>query len=198
VAGKKDKDSRAHGPAPARSGPARVESGIPRLDSILKGGFFRGGTYTLYGPPGAGKTIVANQLCFNHIARTGKTCVYVTVLAESHAKMLRHLGRLEFFDGSVDGTRLKYIAGYHSLRQDGLDGLLKLLRSTLVKEKPSILVIDGLESVEQAGTRRVDAKEFLHQLQAFTSMTDTTTLLCAVEQMGEMRRDENAMVDGVI
>ena len=29
----------------------RVESGIPRLDFILKGGFFRGGTYTLYGPP---------------------------------------------------------------------------------------------------------------------------------------------------
>lgn len=178
--------------------PDRVESGIPRLDSILKGGFFRGGIYTLYGPPGAGKTIVANQLCFNHIARTGNTCVYVTVLAESHAKMLRHIGRLEFFDGSVVGTRLKYIAGYHTLKQDGLDGLLKLLRSTLVKEKPSILVIDGLESVEQAGTRRVDAKEFLHQLQAFTSMTDTTTLLCAVEQLGEMRRDENAMVDGVI
>jgi circadian clock protein KaiC len=176
----------------------RVESGIPRLDSILKGGFFRGGIYTLYGPPGAGKTIMANQLCFNHIARTGGKCVYVTVLAESHGKMIRHLGRLQFFDASVVGTRLKYMAGYQTLKDEGLEGLLRLLRHILMQEKPSILVIDGLESVEQAGTHRVDAKEFLHQLQAFTALTNTTTLLCAVEQSGEVRRDENAMVDGVI
>lgn len=190
----------AQPPAVADCGPDgdRVESGIPRLDSILMGGLFRGGIYTLYGPPGAGKTIMANQFCFNHIAATGSTCVYVTVLAESHGKMLRHLGRLKFFDASVVGSRLKYIAGYHTLKEDGLNGLLKLLRTTLMQEKPSILVIDGLESVEQAGTRRVDSKEFLHQLQAFTSLTNTTTLLCAVEQVGEMRRDENAMVDGVI
>ncbi|NUO72188.1 MAG: AAA family ATPase, partial [Frateuria sp.] len=63
----------------------RIESGIPRLDFILKGGFFRGGIYTLYGPPGAGKTIMANQLCFNHIGKTGLPCVYVTILAESHS-----------------------------------------------------------------------------------------------------------------
>lgn len=72
---KEKKDREAGRPA------VRVESGIPRLDSILKGGFFRGGTYTLYGPPGAGKTILANQLCFNHIERTGRHCVYFTVLA---------------------------------------------------------------------------------------------------------------------
>lgn len=180
------------------SGPRRVESGIPRLDFILKGGFFRGGIYTLYGPPGAGKTIIANQLCFNHIARTGERCVYFTVLAESHAKMVRHLSSLSFFDAKVVGDRLKYIAGYQTLKHEGLEGLLKLLRSTLMQEKPSILVIDGLESVEQAATQRTDAREFLQQLQAFTSMTDTTTLLCAVEQAGAVRRDENAMVDGVI
>ena len=180
------------------SDPDRIESGIPRLDSILKGGFFRGGIYTLYGPPGAGKTIVANQLCFNHIARTGGRCVYLTVLAESHAKMLRHLSGLTFFDGRVVGTHLKYMAGYQTLKSNGLQGLLELIRATVLKERPSILVIDGLESVEDSGTRELDAKEFLHQLQAFTSMTNTTTLLCAVEQSGQDRRDENAMVDGVI
>jgi circadian clock protein KaiC len=185
--------------APAREGgQGRIESGIPRLDFILKGGFFRGGTYTLYGPPGAGKTIFANQLCFNHIARTDRACVYLTVLAESHGKMLRHLSSLSFFDSSKVGTRLKYIAGYQTLKSDGLQGLLKLIRKTLIDEKPSIFVIDGLESIEQAANGRADAKEFLNQLQAFTALTETTTLLCAVEQPADARRDENAMVDGVI
>ncbi len=180
------------------AGTRRIESGIPRLDFILKGGFFRGGTYTLFGPPGAGKTIIANQLCFNHIARSDGNCVYLTVLAESHDKMMRHLSSLEFYDPESVGTRLKYIAGYQTLRDEGLEGLLTLIRATLLKEKPSIFVIDGLESIEQAAGQRAQAKEFLNQLQAFTSMTETTTLLCAVEQQGEARRDENAMVDGVI
>lgn len=176
----------------------RVETGINRLDFILKGGFFRGGIYTLYGPPGAGKTIVANQFCFNHIAQTGKRCVYLTVLAESHAKMVRHISHLRFFDPRVVGDRLKYMAGYEALKNEGLQGLLKLIRETVLQERPSILVIDGLESVEQAASRQLDGKEFLHQLQAFTSLAGTTTLLCAVEQAAQARRDENAMVDGVI
>lgn len=197
MAGKKKNEAGAGSDGPTGTAP-RVESGIPRLDSILKGGFFHGGTYTLYGPPGAGKTIMANQLCFNHIARTGEHCVYFTVLAESHAKMVRHLSSLKFFDRKVVGRELKYIAGYQTLRNDGLEGLLGLLRETLLKEKPTILVIDGLESIEQAAGQRTQVKEFLNQLQAFTALTETTTLLCAVEQPGEIRRDENAMVDGVI
>lgn len=39
----------------------RVQSGIPRLDFILKGGLKRGGTYALMGPPGSGKTILSNH-----------------------------------------------------------------------------------------------------------------------------------------
>lgn len=195
----KDPGRSGTGRAAAADGePRRVESGIPRLDFILKGGFFEGGTYTLYGPPGAGKTIMANQFCFNHVARTGRHCVYLTVLAESHGKMLRHLGSLSFFDPGVVGTQLKYIAGYQTLRNEGLEGLLALIRSTLLQEKPSIFVIDGLESIEQAAGQRARAKEFLNQLQASTALTGTTTLLCAVEQPGQARRDENAMVDGVI
>lgn len=180
-------------PAP----PDRMESGIPRLDFILKGGLFKGGMYTLYGPPGAGKTILANQLCFNHIARGGR-CVYVTVLAESHDKMVRHIGALRFFDGQVIGRQLLYIAGYQTLKTERLTGLLGLLRETLLREKPDILVIDGLESIEQEAGHRTEGKEFLHQLQAFTALTGTTTLLCAVETTGDSRRDENAMVDGVL
>jgi circadian clock protein KaiC len=178
--------------------PQRVVSGVARLDFILNGGFFKGGTYTLFGPPGAGKTIIANQLCFNHIAGTGESCVYLTVLAESHGKMVQHLSSLQFFDPKVVGSKLKYIAAYQTLRSEGLDGVLRLARATLLKERPGILVIDGLESIEQAAGQRAQAKEFLNQLQSFTSLTMTTTLLCAVEQVGDARRDENAMVDGVI
>ena len=41
----------------------RLPSGIDGLDVVLKGGFLRGGIYIIQGPPGAGKTILGNQIC---------------------------------------------------------------------------------------------------------------------------------------
>src|SRR3954466_12473986 len=93
----------------APTGLERVESGIPRLDYILKGGFLRGGAYTILGPPGSGKTILGNQFCFNHVARTDGRCVYMTLLVESVAKMLSHLSSLEFFRADIIPDRITYV-----------------------------------------------------------------------------------------
>jgi len=184
--------------APSGAGEARIASGIPRLDLILQGGLFKGGVYALYGPPGAGKTIMANQLCFNRITMSDGNCVYLTVLAESHAKMVRHLRGLSFYDPRVIGSRLQYISAYQTLKSEGIPGLTKLISSLLASVRPSVMVIDGLETVAQMAGSAPGAKEFLHQVQSFASLTDTTLLLCAVAQQGDARRDENAMVDGVL
>ena len=98
----------------------RIESGIPRLDYILKGGFLKGGTYNLLGPPGSGKTILGNQFCFHHVAMDpAARCVYMSLLVESHAKMLRHLASLKFFRPDRIPDRIYYVSGYSALRQRG-------------------------------------------------------------------------------
>jgi predicted ATP-dependent serine protease len=53
---------------------ARVPSGIAGIDTILGGGFMRGGIYIIQGNPGSGKTILTNQICFNHIAADAGGC----------------------------------------------------------------------------------------------------------------------------
>ena len=58
----------------------RIATGVPGLDEVLKGGFFEGAVYIVRGTPGAGKTILANQICF-HQARQGKRALFVTLLA---------------------------------------------------------------------------------------------------------------------
>jgi predicted ATP-dependent serine protease len=40
----------------------RVASGIAGLDTILGGGFIRGGVYLVHAKPGSGKTILGNQM----------------------------------------------------------------------------------------------------------------------------------------
>ena len=52
----------------------RLPSGIPGLDVVLGGGFFRSGVYIVHGLPGSGKTILANQLCYRHVAAGGRRC----------------------------------------------------------------------------------------------------------------------------
>src|SRR5690606_91141 len=69
---------------------SRLETGVPGLDVVLGGGLLKGGIYLLTGGPGTGKTVIANQICFHH-AREGGRCLYVTLLAESHSRLLTNL-----------------------------------------------------------------------------------------------------------
>src|SRR4051794_29556838 len=146
---------------PAPAGQDRVESGIPRLDYILKGGVLQGGAYTILGPPGSGKTILGNQFCFNHVATTDGRCVYMTLLVESVAKMLRHLEPLEFFKPEIIPERITYVSGYQALRAGGLDGLLALIRDTLKERRATLFVVDGMESLREFATGEQQVKEFV-------------------------------------
>ena len=105
----------------------RIPSGVIGLDAVLDGGFLQGGTYIVAGMPGTGKTILGNQICFRHAAAGGRA-LYATLLAESHARMLLHLGTLRFFDASRLPDQVSYVSGLGALEGEGLPGLVTLLR----------------------------------------------------------------------
>jgi circadian clock protein KaiC len=174
----------------------RVKSSTPRLDFILKGGLKQGGTYAVMGPPGSGKTIFANQLCCNHIEKNGGRCVYMTLLVESHSKMVAHLNSMSFFKPEYIPDRLYYISGYQEVRRDGFTGLLELIRRSLRERKANLFVIDGMESAEQFATSPQAYREFVHSLQATASLLGCTTLL--LSNVRARTHVENALVDGVI
>src|SRR5690349_9269608 len=88
----------------------RVPTNIPRLDAILEGGLPRGGIYLVEGLPGAGKTIMGNQLCFNHVAAGGRA-LFLTLLTEPHARMLGFMRPLGFYDDAIVGDGLQYLSG---------------------------------------------------------------------------------------
>jgi KaiC len=69
---------------------------VPGLDTVLRGGFLRGGQ----GSPGTGKTILASQIIYTHAAQ-GRRALFVTVLGENHGRMMQHLRPMRFFDPSL-------------------------------------------------------------------------------------------------
>jgi circadian clock protein KaiC len=175
----------------------RVQSGIPRLDYILKGGFLKGGTYTVLGPPGSGKTIFGNQLCYYHAGQGAGRCVYLSLLVESHAKMLRHLAPMKFFKPAYIPERVYYVSGYSALREGGLEALLHLIRKTLKDRQATLFIVDGMESLRQFAEGEQPIKEFAHELQAYTAMLGCTSLLMFFREPA-YSFTENAVVDGVI
>lgn len=64
----------------------RFSTGIPGLDTVFGGGFVEGASYIVQGQPGAGKTILGNQIAFA-TAAAGKKVLYVTLLAETHDRL---------------------------------------------------------------------------------------------------------------
>src|SRR5476649_2756736 len=88
----------------------RVSTGVPGLDEVLAGGFLQGGVYIVVGPPGAGKTILANQIAYHH--GHSSSVAYVTLLAESHSRLLSHLEELSFFEEGQIAKTVHYLSGY--------------------------------------------------------------------------------------
>ena len=179
------------------SGPAqRVSSGVTGLDTLLNGGWLYGGTYILTGSPGTGKTILGNEFCFSAVAGGGRA-VYVTVLAESHGRMLQHLEPMRFFRPEVVGKSLHYISGYATLKAEGLAGLGRLLFKSVREYQATVLVVDGLSAVEESAESRLAFREFLHSLCVHNALAGCTSLLLT----GTVENAANpqfAMVDGVV
>ena len=175
---------------------ARIATGVPGLDEVLKGGFFEGAVYIIRGAPGAGKTILANQICFHH-ARQGGRALFVTLLAENHARMLQHLESMAFFDVTAIPKQLYYVSAFRVLEENGLKGLMELLRREMRAHEATILVLDGLIAVEESSTSDREFRKFIHELQAHSAMASCCTLLLTNGRRGEYH-PEHTMVDGLI
>jgi circadian clock protein KaiC len=174
----------------------RLSSGIPGLDEVLGGGLLRSGIYLVVGEPGAGKTLLANQLCF-HQAAQGTRSLYVTLLAEPHARMLEHLRPMRFFEPRALPESVYYVSAFQVLESQGLAGLQELLRREMRQREAGLLILDGLAQAQEQSTNPREFKKFLHELQVSATLSRFTALLLS-SMTGGQPHYEDSMVDGIL
>src|ERR1700712_4398098 len=175
----------------------RFTTGVPGLDAILGGGVFDGGIYIIQGAPGAGKTILGNQICFAQ-AEQGRNALYITLLAESHARMIGHMRRMTFFDENAIPDRMSYVGAFKTLDDDGLRGLLDVVRREVRTRGASILVLDGLITVHEKARSDLELKKFIHELQTQAAFSNCTMFLLTSALHPDAYPPEHTMVDGLI
>jgi circadian clock protein KaiC len=175
----------------------RVATGIPGLDIILQGGFLQGGIYLLRAPSGGGKTVLGNQLCFEHVAAGGRA-VYIGLLSETHTQMFAHLQSMDFFNTQPINKTLHYFSGYGVLEKAGTPGLLELLREVIRDQKPTLLVLDGLVTVEEMVEEDLDLKQFFNDLHAYMQAAGCTGFLLTQPALDHQTNPIYTVLDGVV
>ncbi|MDI1449001.1 ATPase domain-containing protein [Polyangium sp. 6x1] len=176
----------------------RLRTGVDGLDTILQGGLFQGHIYLVMGRPGAGKTILGNQICFHHASKGGRA-LYITLLSEAHEALLAQMRGMQFFDPTLVGTAVVYLNGYTALRDGGLDALLKMLRDAIRAQGATLLVVDGMVMAELAALPNVTAyKRFIQDLQAWVGLMGVTVVLLTSTEPNHAIRAEHTMVDGIV
>jgi len=174
----------------------RVQSGVAGLDTVLCGGLVQGASYIVQGSPGAGKTILANQIAFHH-AKDGGKILYVTLLAESHDRLFQALDTFDFYDASAVGRDIFYISLFKVLQEEGLAALVTALRSELARHRCTTLVLDGLLIAKDKAESALDVKTFVAELQSHAAFTGCTVLFLTSARTDDVS-PEHTMVDGVI
>src|SRR4051812_4821525 len=170
----------------------RLNTGVPGLDTVLRGGLPRGGVHMVEGPPGAGKTILGNQIAY-HVASQGGRAAYLPLLSESHARLLGHLRGLRFFRADLVGQGVSYASGFKTLEAEGLPGLLRLARELMTQQTTTLLVLDGLITAIEAATNSREYRKFVHELQTLAAMTECTVLILASADQLPSTRPEHTM-----
>ena len=87
--------------------PQWIETGVPQLDRVLGGGLLRGSLAMVIGAPGAGKTVMAQQIAF-HAAAQERATLFLTGYSETHDKLLSHSRGLTFFQPDRVGDKIQF------------------------------------------------------------------------------------------
>jgi circadian clock protein KaiC len=178
----------------------RRPTGVPGLDLLLGGGLLPGAVVIVAGVPGAGKTILAQQMCFAAATAEHK-CVYYTTVSESHSKLVTHMENFSFFDPAALGTRVEYIHLGDFLRparHDGLESLVAEIVRKALEEEPAIIVVDSAKMLRDFADDR-ELRGSLYDLITRIAGTGTMLLLVGEYTDAELHGGiEFSLADGIL
>jgi circadian clock protein KaiC len=174
-------------------------TGVSELDLVLGGGLEPGSLVILAGPPGTGKTILAQQICFAN-ATPERKAIYYSTLSEPHSKLIRHLEPFDFFDSTALGTRVDFIhiSDFLNGESGGLGSVVTEVVQKCLESDPVIVVIDSSKALRDFVGERPLRSSF-YELSSRIAHTNSVLLFLGEYTSEDMEGSpEFSLADGII
>jgi len=175
----------------------RIPTGAPELDTVLGGGIPEHSIVLLAGPPGSGKTILAEQLAFAN-GTPERPALFLTTTNEPLEKVVRFGQEFDFFDRAAVGTRVMYDSLADVVDAHALPAVIERLVGLLTTVRPSVLVIDSMRALRTYATSDVEHRRFLSELAQRLSAMAITTLWVAEYEDNVAQTPEAAVADAIV
>lgn len=176
----------------------RVSTGTAGLDVVLRGGLIADSITLLVGPPGSGKTILAERCLFEN-ASESRRGLYLSTVSEPFDKILRYGQSLSFFDVSRIGRAVIYDDLGETLVSDGLGAVSERTDALLKEHRPGMVVIDSFKALKAFAADEADFRRFLHDLAGrLTAVAVTSIWVGEYDAEDASGSPEFAVADAVV
>lgn len=151
----------------------KISSGIPELDTMLGGGFYRASCILFAGEPGTGKTLFVSTFAHNICSKGEK--VFYLCFEESPEALLRNIksAGIDLEQFLKEGT-FKIIGSMPEAT--GAEEHLIRLIDFVDEMKPQHVIVDAISAVERMGGKQVSF-DYLMRLLNFLKERGITTIL---------------------
>lgn len=150
-------------------------TGVPNLDQVLGGGLPRGALAIIVGPPGSGKTTLANQMAFA-AAKAGHRAMVLAALSEPTSKLIAHLRAFDFYNDELVGDWIQFISLQQFL-SGGLETTSAEMVNAVRRARSSFVVLDGFRGVRGVDIDPQAARQFLYDVGTTLSILGATTII---------------------
>lgn len=153
-----------------RSSNVRVSSGVPKLDEMCGGGFFKDSIILVTGATGTGKTLLVSKFLETGCKSGERALLFA--YEESRAQLSRNASSwgIDFEDMEQKGL-LRIICAYPE--SAGLEDHLQIIKSEIADFKPSRIAIDSLSALDR-GVSNNAFRQFVIGVTGFAKQEELT------------------------
>lgn len=176
----------------------RIKTGVKNLDEVLNGGIPKRSLVIFGGTPGAGKTILSQQIGF-HNASENFPVIFFQTLSEPTAKTIGFASQFEYFDQEKVGKSVHFIDLGDLVRSQGIEQAVAQFTDSIKKIKPGMVIVDSFKAFDDLAKSSEEIRKFSYEVAVKLMAWECTSLLLGEFGPHEINSSPlSSVVDGIV